>query len=154
VITAAVDPVSVSIAGYAAVVATASVVFQIFSWRRNTQTRIEVKLGPRELITPGALATPPERVILIDMVNHSGHEVAVTHLGFKPQTPGGDHLWIPRPLPTSQPLPIVILPRRSVAVWVTPDALEDHVNMTEPIQARISTDDGKSFDSKQVILAS
>jgi hypothetical protein len=151
VIVAGVDPVSVSIAGYAAVVATVGIGFQVFSWRRNTQTRLKVKLSRRELMTPGDPA-PPEKVALIEMVNYSNHEVAITHVGFKPQRKGDPHLFIPRPLPETEPVPIVIPPRRSKNVWVTIDMLEEKANLTKPLQARIGTDDDHDFDSKPAVL--
>src|SRR4051794_40211279 len=148
-----VDPVSISIAGYAAVVATVGIGFQWFSWRRNTQTRVTVKLSRRQILTPGE-PTPPDSddIALIDMVNHSGHEVAVTHVSFKPQRKGDPFLFIPRPLPETQPTPIIIPARRSKAVWVTIAMLEEKADLTKPIQARISTDDDHDFDSKPGVL--
>jgi hypothetical protein len=59
---ASVDPVTIGIAGYAAAVATIGIGFQWFSWRRNTQTRVEIKLSLQELLEPGNDAATEEVV--------------------------------------------------------------------------------------------
>ena len=142
----AVDVVSTSIAGLALVVAALSAGFQIYAWRRDRSTRVEVRVSARFVHPTG------DHVIYIELINHSNHDVAVTHISFNPQRPDGGFLYIPRPFPVEQPIPIVMPPRRSKAEWVLRETLADKLDLDKPVQALVSTDDGLDFDSKPVVL--
>jgi len=148
--TTAFDIVTVAIAGYAALVGTLALAFQAISWLRSWSTRLEVKLGRYELHTPNVGSEP---VILFHLVNHSSHEVKVTHVGFAPQRRKGPAFVITRPWPVEQPLPIPIPPRDSRDVWTKPDQLPKGLDQERKVRALISTPDGKSFKSKPVAVS-
>ncbi|MGE5336000.1 MAG: hypothetical protein ACM3JL_01085 [Nitrososphaerota archaeon] len=148
--TTAFDIVTVVIAGYAALVGTFALAFQTISWLRSWSTRVEVRLGRYELHTPNVGS---ESVVLFHLVNHSSHEVKVTHVGFARQRRKGPAFVITRPWPVEQPLPIPIPPRDSRDVWTKPDQLPEGLNRDKKVRALISTSDGKSFKSKPVAVS-
>ena len=84
-------------AGYAALVSTASVVVNFVTWFHTWQTRLKVELRRMESITPGSPGSR-EPVVLFTLINHSGHLVKVTHVSLDPIEKGGQHLFIPHPL--------------------------------------------------------
>jgi hypothetical protein len=139
------------VAGYAAVVATAALVVQLVSWLSSWRTRVEVKLGRYELHTPSVGSEP---VVLFRLVNHSSHEVKVTHVGFAPQKRRGTAFVITRPWPLEQSLPIPIPPRDSRDVWIKPNDLPEGLERDRKVRALIGTSDGKSFKSKRVLARS
>jgi hypothetical protein len=142
----AVDALSTSIASVALLVSVVSAGFQIYAWRRDRSTRPDVRVSARFVHPSG------EHVVYIELVNHSNHEVAVTHVSFMPQKPGDNFLYIPRPLPVEEPIPIVIPPRRSKAVWVLRETLAEKLDLDQPVRAHVSTDDRLDFDSPATLL--
>lgn len=149
--TSALEIVTIVVAGYAAIVGTLALVFQIVSWLRSWATRVEVKLGPFEV---GDLSGPGEPVVLFRMINHSEHPVKITSVGFAPQTKGGPGAVILKPFPLNQPLPIPIPARDQAQVWTLPDKKPAFLDPAGTVRAEISTSDGKSFRSKPVPVAS
>ena len=87
--TTSLDIATAIVAGYAALVATLALAFNVFSWLRTWQTRLTVDLRRMQLMTPGVGSEP---VVLFALTNHSGHRVKVTHVPLKPLRRGGDHL--------------------------------------------------------------
>ena len=146
--TTTLDIVTVVVAGYAALVGTVAFVFQVISWARTWSTRVEVKVGPFELATPGVGSEP---VVLFRMINHSGHEVKITHVGFAPQKRKGPGFLIMRPWPLEMPTPFPIAPRDSQVVWTKPDLVPEGIDLDRKIRALITTSDGKTFKSKKVL---
>lgn len=115
--TSALEIVTVVIAGYAALVGTLALAFQIISWLRSWSTRVEVKLGRFQLASADA---EPEAVVLLRMINHSGHPVKVTSVGTAPQRRNGPGTVIIRPWPLELQLPFTIQARDSMEVWTKP----------------------------------
>ncbi len=132
-----------ALAIYGAVVSSATVVVGYVTWRRTIQTRVEVKMRAMMLHDPSG---PDRPVVIIEMINHSQHQVAVTHVSFQ-RSDTDEYLFIPRPLPVTEPMPIVIAPRRAKSVWVEEPTLG--VLAHEPLRAHVSTEDGHSFRSSQ-----
>jgi hypothetical protein len=141
--TSALDIVTVVIAGYAALVGTFALAFQAISWLRSWSTR--VKCGRYELHSVGA---DPETVVLIRMINHSGHEVKITSVGWGQQRRKGPAFVITRPWPLELPLPFTIAPRDSQDVWTKPGML--NLDLDRKVRAQVSTSDGKLFKSKRI----
>lgn len=143
--TSALDIVTVVIAGYAALVGTLALAFQAISWLRSWSTRVEVSCGRYDLVSVGE---EPETVVLIRMINHSGHEVKITSVGWGQQRRKGPAYVITRPWPLELPLPFVVAPRDSQDLWTKPDML--NLDLDRKVRAQVSTSDGKLFKSKRV----
>jgi len=124
---------------------TFALAFQAISWLRSWSTRVEVKCGRYELHSLGA---DPETVVLIRMINHSGHEVKITSVGWAHQRRKGPAFVIARPWPLELPLPFTIPPRDSQEVWTKPDLLG--LDLDRKVRAQVTTSDGKLFKSKRV----
>jgi hypothetical protein len=122
-------------------------VFQVISWARTWSTCVEVKVGPFEPATPGVGS---EAVVLFRMINHSGHEVKFTHVGFAPQKRKGPGFMIMRPWPLEMPAPFPIAPRDSCGLDETRPGPEG-IDRDRKIGALITPSDGKTFKSKKVL---
>jgi hypothetical protein len=121
--------------------------FSGYQWRTTNRTHVKVTMQPLVLFV---FEGPDQKIVHVKMVNQSRHEVAITHVSFHRH--GMDqHLVISRPLPVEEPLPIIIAPRRSKAVYVLESTLEAHRH--ERLRAVVSTDDDHDFRSKWVVLA-
>lgn len=115
--TTGLDIATAIVAGYAALVATGALFFQVTSWLRTWQTRVEVTLRPNmRIASPGEPESPP--VVTIDLVNHSGHRAKIVGQGFLRQRRGGPGLFIPRPRGLLMSGVFEIPPRDSVNVWL------------------------------------
>ncbi len=143
--TTTLEIVAVVVAGYAALVGTVAFAFQVLSWLRSWSTRVEVTCGHYNLVSAGA---EPEPVVLIRMINHSGHEVKITSVGWGPQKRKGPASVIVRPWPLELRLPFVIAPRDSQDVWTKPDLLG--LELDRKVRAQVATSDGKLFKSRRV----
>lgn len=137
------------VAGYAAIVASTALTFQIFAWARGWRTRVDVRVSHGSIVQAGAVTRTD--LILFRLVNHSSHPITLTLLGFAPTSRRDQSLWIPR-LPDGQPLPLKIGPRDSANAWIDAAALRAHRNLTQPIRAEVSTSDGRTFRSKPTHL--
>jgi hypothetical protein len=146
--TTSLDVATAIVAGYAAIVASVALAFQIIQSLRTWQTRVEVDLRRMMLSEPRGT---PEPVVLFTLTNHSGHRVKVTHVGLDPLKRGGMHIFIPHPLGLVIPGVFEIEARDSTTVYITPDVLKDG-DPDWKTRARISTSDGKTFRSKKVRL--
>jgi hypothetical protein len=145
--TTGLDVATAIVAGYAALVATLALGFNILSTLREWQTRVTVDLKRMDLVTPGTGDSEP--VVLFDLTNHSGHRVKVTHVGLGPIKPGGIPLFIPRPLGLPLAGVFEIQPRDSTQVWIEPKELADG-DPRHKTRALIATSDGSEFRSKRV----
>lgn len=148
--TTGLDVATAIVAGYAALVATLALSFQVFQWLRTWQTRVVVDLRPMQMAQAGQAGEP---VVLLELLNHSGHRVKVTHVGLTPVKRGGMHMWIPHPLGLPVPGPFEIPPRDSVTVYVKPEVIaeSDH-DPNWKTRAQITTTDRRTFRSKRVRL--
>jgi len=144
--TTAFDIATAIAAGYAAIIATLALAFNVFSSLRTWLTRVKVTLRRMELVSPGG---KPEPVILFELMNRSPHKVKITHVSLAPTTRGGAHLFIPHPLGLPEPAPFEIPARDSVAVWVKPEILADG-DPRHKTRAEIKTSDGVTSESKRV----
>jgi hypothetical protein len=144
------EALTLAVAAYAALVATLVAAFQAVSAR----TRMKVVPMWMELHTPGPAEVPgppPEEVVLVTMTNHSDHPVKVTHLSFAPSR-GKRWFFVYRPYPVEEPLPIAIESRDSKMVWTLPDRLEGALDLDGRVRVRVSTSNGKTFNSGRVYL--
>lgn len=82
------------------------------------------------------------------MINHSGHEVKITSVGWGQQRRKGPAYVITRPWPLELPLPFLGAPRDSQDVWTKPELL--NLDLDRKVRAQVSTSDGKLFKSKRV----
>jgi hypothetical protein len=141
-----------ALALYGAVVSTATVLVGYFTWRRTIQTRVVVKMRPMMLHDPDG---PDKAIVIVEMINHSQHEIAVTHVSFQ-RGDTDDYLFIPRPFPVTEPIPIVIGPRRAKNVWVEDTTLSGSAYgdvRRESLRAHVATEDGRTFLSSPVVIA-
>jgi hypothetical protein len=129
-----------AIAMYAALVATAALALQLVSEWRSWATRVEVSVSRMKLARPDAA---PEPVILFRLINHSGHQVKVTHLSMDPVRRGGQHTLFPQPLPLAQAGPFTIPPRDAVTVYQPPNLGAD-ADLDHKTRAAVATSDGAS----------
>lgn len=143
------DVATAIVASYAALVATLALGFQMYSWAQGWRTRLKVDLQRMEITARGV--SPPEPVILFGITNHSGHRVKVTHVSLAPLRKGGQHLFIPHPLPLPQPGPFEIPPRDSINVWIEPNSLGDYDERWKT-RALIASSDKRGFKSKRVLV--
>jgi hypothetical protein len=143
--TSALEIVAVAVAGYAALVGSVVLAFQVLSWLRSWNTRVEVRCGRYDLLSAGE---EPETVVLMRMINHSGHEVKITSVGWGPQRRKGPASVIVRPWPLELRLPFTIPPRDSQEVWTKPELLG--LDLNRKVRAQVTTSDGKLFKSKRV----
>jgi hypothetical protein len=143
--TSALEIVTVVVAGYAALVGTVAFVFQVLAWLRSWNTRVKVTCGRYNLVSAGE---EPEPIALIRMINHSGHEVKITSVGWGPQRRKGPASIIVRPWPLELRLPFTIAPRDSEDVWTKPDLLG--LDLDREVRAQVTTSDGNTFKSKRV----
>jgi hypothetical protein len=147
--TSALEIVTVVIAGYAALVGSVALAFQALSWLRSWSTRVQVICGRYQLVSANA---EPETVVLIRMINHSGHEIKITSVGWDRQRRKGPATVIVRPWPLELPLPFPIAPRDSQEVWTKPELLGLDTN--RKVRAQVTTSDGKTFKSKKIQVRS
>ncbi len=97
------------------------------------------------------MAGPDEPIILFRLLNHSGHEVKVTHVSLEPVRRRGPHLFFPHPLPLPMAGPFSIPAQDSVTVYIKPDVVADAEH--DPAwrtRGTITTSDGRTFRSKRV----
>lgn len=134
------------VAGYAALVATLALGFNVFQWLKSWQTQVDVEL---RRMTSMDREGGTEPVILFRLVNHSGHKVTITHVGMTPLKRGGRHIFIPHPLPLPTAGPFDIPPRDAVTVYIQPDRLKDY-DPKWKTRAQVTTSDRRDFCSKKV----
>jgi hypothetical protein len=137
---------TIALAIYASLVATAALALELVSQWRSWSTRVEVQVSRMQLARPNE---EPEPVILFRLVNLSGHPVKITHLGMQPLRRGGKHLFFPAPLPLGVPGPFEIPARDSITLYQPPASVADG-DPGYRTRAIIATSDNKQFKSKRV----
>jgi hypothetical protein len=142
--------VAVAVAAYAAVVATASLVWQIYAWRHRQQSRVTVAVRL-------AIASPAPGVTLqaitITATNNSEHAVRVAGVGLDLNRRDGWQFHQPAPIYGAD-LPGVIQPHDSrVSMIDRNDAENEGLNLAEPIVGwvRLATDEVVKSEPTQLI---
>jgi hypothetical protein len=139
---------------YGAVVGTAAILlsaaalgWQVYSWRRDRSTSVEVKLSN------GFLTFGPrlEAAVMITAVNHSRHPVKINPAGLKRQD--RSELWaIKTVVPSGAGLPGVVAPGDSADTWWFLGEIGGAgLDLYKPLIARVTTGTG-SFESKPTTL--
>ena len=146
---AEINAVTVAIAAYGAIVGSVALILQGVAWWASWRTHVRLRIGRYQVANLGQAT---EAVILFEMINLSAHQIKVTHVSICPERRGEPFLFIPRPLPTSQILPIEIGSRDNATVWMPVTELEKHRNLHKKVRAQLSTSDGKTFRSKRTRL--
>jgi hypothetical protein len=86
--------------------------WQVYSWRRDRSTRVEVKLSNAFV----GLPTGPEQAVVITAINHSRHPIRVNSAGLELQDGSGN--WSIKPYaPNGAGIPGVIQPNDSADSW-------------------------------------
>jgi hypothetical protein len=140
--------VTTSLAIYAAVIATAGLVWRIYSWRRSHSTRIRVELTNGFLT--GLPAVP--HVALVTLKNQSAHSVRVTSGGFRLQD-GSGRTAVVMPPPPGATLPGTVESRDAGTTWLDVDELERiQIDVYRPLVAWVTLATGETFRSKPKTL--
>ena len=138
------------LAVYAAIVATASVGWQIYSWwhRRRSHVAVEIRY---------AVASPPEGdlpVVTIGAINHSEHPVRVTGLGldFQDRHDEQFHQWRPLDIAT---IPGIVEPHDSGEGFARIGDVESAgIDVYEPVTAWVRLSTGEVLRSASTRLRS
>ncbi len=137
-----------AIAVYAAVVATVSGGWQVYTWRRDRQTRIDVSVTNAFLTFDQGLSP----MALITAVNRSRHPVRVESMGFDVQDESGRTLVITAQPPGST-LPGEVRPQDSGKTWIEQAELASRgFDLTRPLAGWVNDATGKRHRSKRVTL--
>lgn len=140
---------TVIIAAYAALVSSAGVGWQIYSWRQTHKTRVRVTVA--NAVIP-LLHGDVQRVVSVGVVNDSGHQVRVTGFGLLANDGSGQQLFFISPVPGSS-LPGVVQPHDSGT------GLNDWrglfgapIDFSRPVEAFAMLASGERVRSKPVTL--
>ncbi len=138
-----------AIAGYAALVGTASLAWQIAHASRASRTRLEVE------VRMGFLTFGPRLVdaVLITIFNRSDHAARVTSAGLHAQDGSGRIVNIVQ-APQGGELPHVIPPHDSHLTWIERADLPPEIDIYEPLRAWARAASGERFDSPATTLMS
>jgi hypothetical protein len=137
--------VAVAVAAYAAVIATASLGWQIYAWRHRQRSRVVVSVGL-------AISSPAPGVtvhaISITATNKSEHAVRVTGVGLDLNRRDGWQFHQPVPIYGAN-LPGVIPAHDSGAAMIDREAAENEgLDLTEPIAAWVRLATGETINSE------
>lgn len=147
------DLVTISVAGYAAIVATVGVGLQGLSWWRGWATRVQIVVRPNMRIHTPGLGGSDQQVVIFEIRNHSAHPIKVVSFGLLKGKRGKGGGWvIPHPRTGGGAIsgPFSVPARDSVTLHLEDGALEmtrDHL-----ARAYIATSDGREFTSKAARL--
>lgn len=140
---------------YGAVVGSVSILlavvslgWQIYSWRRERSTNIEVKVSNAILNLPAG----PSEAVLITAINRSRHPIRINSAGLELQD-GSGHWSIKPVIPNGAGVPGVIPPDDSADTWWFVEEVEQaKFDLYKPLVARVSAGNGMRFRSKPVTL--
>jgi len=135
------------VAIYAAIIATAGLGWQIYTWGRIHKTRVTVS------ITNAIFGFPEGNVggVTIEAVNNSSHPIRVKSAGFEMNDGTDRHLQIIRPGFGSS-LPGQIEPHDSGMIWMREEEMhEAGCDIYKPLVAWVSTPEG-TFKSKALTM--
>jgi hypothetical protein len=131
---------TLGLALYAAAIGTASLAWQIASWRLGRRTTVEVLVSGQFFLKVG------EPVIFVKAVNRSSHPINVQGVGL--HMPDG-RIFMP-PHPDGATLPGVLQPRDSGFTYFPLGGLSGLVDVHGPVTAEVSTAVG-NFKSKPTV---
>jgi hypothetical protein len=137
------------IAGYAAVVATGSLGWQVYQWRHRRRSHVEVR------VRWGLVAAEPNTVhaIIVTAVNRSEHRVRLTGFGLYLQDGSGDHFQQWRPFYGLPTLHGHIEPHDSEAGFLSPTDIETAgIDPHEPVTAWVQLATGETVNSSPTRL--
>jgi hypothetical protein len=126
------------VAGYAAIVATAALGWQIISWILARRTRLDVQLGS-QLLAHGSHF----EAVRITAVNHSDHAVCVTSAALRSQDGSGGTIVAPQPPLPNSSIPGLVEPHDSVRMFMRLDPLvQEGYDPRRPVVAEVTTSTG------------
>jgi hypothetical protein len=135
-----------AIAIYAAVIATAGLAWQIYSWRRSQPTRIRVT------VTNAVIPPNGNHAAMITAVNQSDHLVKVTSVGFITQDGSKRDVLLMQP-PFGATLPGPVAQRDSGVSWLeVQDCLTAGLDVYRPLVGWVRTSEGQRYESKPTTL--
>lgn len=137
------------IAGYAAIVASLSLLWQIYLWRHRRRNHVEVSA---QIALMGMTDGSSLQVIAVTATNHSEHPVRVTGAGIDLQDNSGAALHIIDPPPGST-VPGVVQPHDSGQTFVAQGDYEDRgISPYDPVVAWVRLATGELVKSKPATL--
>ncbi len=120
------------IAGYAAVVSSAALGWQVYSWRHQHRSHVDVEARFALAVLPGS--DSPAKVVAIGVANRSDHAVRVTGAGLDLQDGSATSCIISGSF-LGRP-PGTVAPRDSASAYLPLDQVEaEGINITEPVTA-------------------
>jgi hypothetical protein len=138
-----------ALAIYAAVVATAGLIWQIYSWRHRRRTEVEVSVSLGEVHVPGLWQSA--ECVMVKAINRSEHPVRWTGAALASQTRRGEWL-MPTAFAEGTVLPAVIQPRDSHDVLWEANRLVKDLDFAKPVTAIAWLAAGEEFRSKPTVL--
>lgn len=140
--------VAVIVAAYAALVATASLAWQVYTWWHRRKSHVEVSASIAIL----AFSTGIKQAISIEVTNHSDHTIRVTGAGLDMQDGSQMELHILEP-PSGSTIPGTVQPRDSAKTWIEQAAYEAQgINPLEPVTAWAKLATGETIRSHAIQL--
>ena len=134
------------LAAYGAVVATGAVAWQVYTWRRDRETRVVVELGNAFI----GIRDEPVEVALIKVTNLSAHKIRTHSAGLEMQD--GSRNWLVQSSARGD-VPGVIESLDSAVTWWTIDEVKQAgFDLYKPVCARVSLATGQRFRSKGLAL--
>jgi hypothetical protein len=138
-----VDPLAI----YGALVGTAAFGWQIYSWRRDRSTNVEVRLSQ------GVLTPSMKEAVFIEAINHSNHPIRINTAGLVLQDRSGDWAVSQEFAQGGLGLPGVVAPNDSGQTWWSMGEVEQaRFDLHKPIVARVVAGKGMRFHSKPTTL--
>ncbi len=123
----------------------ASLGWQIYSWRRDRSTNVEVQLSYGVI----GLPTGAQEAVIITAINHSRHPIRINSAGLELQD--GSRNWTIKPsIPNGASLPGTIDPNDSATTWWFQSEVEQvKIDVYKPLVARVMAANGQPFRSKR-----
>lgn len=139
------------VAGYAAIVSTASLVWQVTSWKLARKNRVEVSVAAALIgLTDGGMTD----ALAINLVNHSDHAVRVTGVGIDLQDGSGRQAHLVRE-PPGATIPGTVAPHDSGSTYFLTEELEESgVDIFGPIAGWVRLATGETMKSKPRVTRS
>jgi hypothetical protein len=135
------------IAIYAGVVATASLLWQVYSWWHRRRHRVEVTASMALIGHAGVRAT---QVIAVTATNRSEHPVRVAGAGLEAQDGSGFLLHVvQQPEGTRATIPGIVQPNDSGQTYLERPVVEENgISVVEPVVAWVRLATGEQLRSK------
>jgi proteasome lid subunit RPN8/RPN11 len=139
------------VAGYAAIVSTAGLAWQVYAWRMARKNRVEVSVS-------AAVVAPAEgtfQAVSISVVNRSDHAVRVTGVGLAFQDESRQQFHLFRP-PQGATIPGVVKSHDSGSTYISNADVESGstIDVYEPITGWVRLATGEIVKSKPTTILS